>query len=242
MAHGTPDWAEVAPKTTVYGGIDLAEHAVRIGSIVSFDGRGSVVWADDFESGIHKWDEIGSGDGHDAEWSAVYARNGGFSCKITPGADGNFLGGIRTYLPPLTLGKVGLEVSWVRPTTFTDFSIFFYHVHPTKGWRSGIKFVDATATLQYYDSSLAWQDIEAGVGARASGYLFNILKLVIDLENDLYTRLIFNNREWDLSPYGLYTNGGSAVTEALIEVQLVVPSAFGTPSYIDDVIVTQNEP
>lgn len=242
MAHGQPDYGAYAPKETVGSMADNAELAARLGSIVTYDRRGDVVWYDDFESATLKWSSLGTDADADADISAAYARGGAFSCKITCGTGPTNRGGIQTYKPPPALSKVGLEVHWTRPLSdlvTVDFNL--YVRHPSKDWDAGIRWVDATGTLEYWDGA-AWQTIEAGLGGRASYYLFHPIKFVIDLENDLYHRLIFQNREWDLSAYPVATGGGGAIVETRIEVDSMGSGVLAPVYYVDDVILTQNEP
>lgn len=242
MAHGHPDYGIDTAKRTIHAVTDLGELAARLDSINTYDRRGDVVWFDDFESSLNKWQDGGVDLGHDAVISNAFARNGAFSCRLTCGSNGDFEGVLETYKPPPVLSKVGLEVHWTRPAfNFTSIYFRLRIIHPTKDWDARIRFVSATATLQYWDGA-AFQDIEAGVGARADHLLFNPIKFVVDLDSDVYSRLMFHQRNWDLSSYAVPTAGGSAVTETQISILAV--GATGTNPYlhIDDVILTQNEP
>jgi len=55
VAHGTPDWGVTAGARTVYQMTDLGELAVRLGSIVTHDRRGDVIFLEDFEEGMGRW-------------------------------------------------------------------------------------------------------------------------------------------------------------------------------------------
>jgi len=242
MPHGLPDYGLDAAKETVYGLADLGELAARQKSIVTFDRRGDIIWLDDFESSLNKWEDRGVDLGHDAAISNAYARNGAFSCKLTCGRDGDFEGIIHTYKPPPVLSKVGLEVHWTRPgTSFISIYFRLEITHGAKSWDARIRFLSATATLQYWDGAV-FRDIEAGVGVRANHLLFSPLKFVIDLDGDVYSRLILHHRSWDLSSYAVPTGGGGALRDTRISILAVGATGVNTPLYIDDVILTQNEP
>ena len=60
MGHGYPDYGTQGPVSTVHSIQDLGELAVRLGSIVTFDRRGNVLWLDGFDSGIGAWSKGGN--------------------------------------------------------------------------------------------------------------------------------------------------------------------------------------
>jgi len=70
MAHGTPDWGVTASKKTIYSLHDMGELAVRLGSIVSFDRRGDVIFSDSFQNGLGKVYASGVGAGFEC-WPSV---------------------------------------------------------------------------------------------------------------------------------------------------------------------------
>src|SRR4030042_6725681 len=85
---GLPDYSQSKPlgavpvssNSPVYTLTDSAELARRLGSITTFDGRGYILWYDDFEGGAvgTRWTTSGT-----VTQSAAYCRNGTYSCKIT---------------------------------------------------------------------------------------------------------------------------------------------------------------
>ncbi|GAI56753.1 unnamed protein product, partial [marine sediment metagenome] len=81
MAHGQPDFGMYQIAKTIYRLADMGELAVRLGSIVTHDRRGDVIWMDNFDSGIAKWYQFASDDDGLVEWSAERSRSGGFSAN-----------------------------------------------------------------------------------------------------------------------------------------------------------------
>ena len=63
MAGETPDYGRLSAQATVFPVTDLGELAARLGSIVSHDRRGDVIWLDGFEDGLDKWQPTTSGSG-----------------------------------------------------------------------------------------------------------------------------------------------------------------------------------
>jgi len=52
VAHGAPDWWGTEQTSTVHLVQDVGELAARLGSIVTFDRRGNVIWLTSFEDGL----------------------------------------------------------------------------------------------------------------------------------------------------------------------------------------------
>lgn len=242
MAHGQPDYSGTSQKITTYSLSDMAELAARLGSINTFDRRGDLVWYDDFEATLNKWVNNGNGTGHDADVSTTAARNGAQSCKIVTGSDGQLSGVIYAYAPELVKSKVGLEVHWTRPSFNWTYIYFRLQIiHSDYQWDARIKFQDSDASLHYWDGS-AYQQIATGVGARSSAYQFLPLKFVVDLDNEVYERLLFQRTEYDLTSYALPSAAGSAITETVISIYSEGTAGNNVTGYVDDIILTQNEP
>lgn len=242
MAHGQADYGKYAPKLTVGSMADNAELATRLGSIVTYDRRGDVIWYDDFESGINKWEDRSTDLGHGLDVSALYARNGGFSAKITCGSNGAFAGTMGHFQAPPVKSKVGLEAHWARPLfNFTNIYFRMFIEHTTEVWDARIRFVSATGALEYWDGA-AWQTIQLNVGARAWPSHFHALKFVVDLDTNLYTRLLFENLSFDLSGYTLPHTVVAATPDLIATIQAVGANGVNSLVHIDDVILTQNEP
>ena len=86
MAHGTPDWGVTAGAVTTYQVTDLGELAVRLGSPISHDRRGDVIWWDDFECTLNKWQTVANGAGSSVALSDARARNGRYSALLISGS------------------------------------------------------------------------------------------------------------------------------------------------------------
>lgn len=242
MPHGTPDWAEMAPRSTVYSGIDLTELAARLDSIVTFDRRGDVVWIDDFESGIGKWQLVRNNLAGARASSAEYARSGAFSCKITAGDAATNWAGIQHYGPRPVLSKVGFEFSFSFYEE-TDRIRMEMEVYDGEYWvDSLIQFNPQAYTLEYLGSDNNLHEFATGVYRRDYLWLFHTAKVVVDFTTRKYVRFILDDAEYDLSAHAAYSilNAASPVVYYLIDHR--IDGVSYPDMYVDDVIITQNEP
>lgn len=242
MPHGHPDYGAGAPATTIYTIQDMAELAARLGSIITFDRRGNVIWFDDFENEPRGRYAFGGAAGYSLDWCSERSRNGGFCAKITSGPGSPFSGWGTKKLPYPVLGKLGLEASFDLDTNASEFFILFDLYDGTIIHRAGLRFTPSSGEVAYEDSNAAWVALATSLFYPFSGLLFNTVKLVADFENDLYVRVIVNNQTYDLSAQGLFTeaNGGTAYLH--ITYMVYGSSGKSAVCYLDDAIVTQNEP
>lgn len=242
MAHGTPDWAEIAPKKTVYATIDLAELAARLGSIVTFDRRGDVIFLDSFEGGIEKWGHFLYGDGAAIEWTSKEARSGAFSCKMTTGKDDDQAATLQGETPYPVLSKLGMEVSFSCLETLNIFQIQFEVTPWPNLTLGGLQYLPPSNTLKYQDEDGNWQNLDTDLSHFAFTRNFNTMKIVTDPLNHKYVRAIFNNNSYDMSTLTL-APARSAIAPCLRRwIRVEGPALANITSYVDDVIITQNEP
>jgi len=242
MAHGYPDYGIYTPKKTVHALQDMAELAARSGSIVTFDRRGDVIWLDDFESGIEKWAAILQGTGAEAVNTAETARNGGYSVKLTTGNaadDWAFLAHPHAY--PV-FSKLGFEISFSLDSAIKDVRIFLVLYTGTTQHVAEIVYIHSTGELQYRDQNNVYQTFATITPLRVYSKLFHTIKLVIDPANTKYYSLILNNQTFDLSAYSYFTTSSVVYPYMEVAIQVSTPDAVNRSIYVDDAIITQNEP
>jgi len=240
MAKGQPDFGAYAPTETIVGLSDMGELAARLGSIVTFDRRGNVVFLEDFEIGTVRWSTEGPV-GALMGWSSNYARSGSFSYRIQTGATS----GTNTYI----VRKSG------RPRLST-IGVEFSHTGGSNWWRlrlrvvlfDGTNYIDAhvyydntDGKLYLYDSSGVYTVIGTYQKPAYNGEFFT-MKLVADFEAAKYKRLIANNQEIDLSAIAMYQHASTEAPALWTYIGLSPKLASAADVYIDDVIITQNEP
>lgn len=240
---GLPDYSApkptgAVPVGTIYTSTDMGELAARLGSIVTFDRRGNVLFLDDFESGFSKW--IATGDaGFSAAQSADYARSGGFSAKLVTGpvAGNEIIISKRTPYP--TLSSVGFEFSFSHNSEIDiTNTIFLYDGTNSYGFEvaynraSGILVINTGSFERLMSGLFLYQDYT----------LFHTIKLVVDLETKKYIRLILDNNVFTNLSRCAPNIFASAIAPVL-ETYTIVTTPIAAPAtvYIDDTIVTQNE-
>lgn len=225
-----------------YQHMGLAELAARLGSLVSYDRRGNVVWLTDFTHGLQ-----GVTPGVDNVASTVRITPltsyvGGFSLEFDPRAAASSYGNYRRVLYPLIGGKVGAEFTFSfqpDPVAIT-FRIQYFdgdYRYPGEVTYT-VADKDWTVLDDASDDVLVLENAEVQTGYES----WHTLKVVIDTVTKKYHRLLIDGDVVDVSDISLLTvaDTGLGVIDVKFEVQ--GSATAHAPGYLDSIIVTQNEP
>jgi hypothetical protein len=242
MAKGQPDFGALAPTETIAGLSDMGELAARLGSVVIFDRRGNVIAIDYFDSGIEQWHKYGDA-GYSVDWDGNYAKSGAFSCKLTTGPVAGNTVTIERYISVPVLSSLGMEVSFSYLKNWRYLNLEMQILDGIYAYLARIRLDYVNNKLQYFDSAAHYQDIPGG--SYICGEVpneFDTLKFVADFTTAKYKRLISNNREFDLSEIDIRKYGQVETPLMYCSAVLTTNAAEAAIGYIDDIIITQNEP
>lgn len=242
MARGQPDFGAYQQTKTIVGVSDIGELAGRLGSIDTFDRGGQVVLLDDFEDNINKWDLSLTGAGSAIALSTDTAKNGAKSCKITTGDTIGDDSQMARYLGYPVSSKLGLEVSMAMHSFASPIDITLHTDNGTTWTVGRLRFKPDADTLQYLDSAGDYQDISTNVPVYLMKQAFHTFKLVIDLETGKYVRAKVNQTTFDLSDIALHTSTFLVHNFLGVIITTYARGADNYDTYVDDLIITQNEP
>lgn len=234
------------PKPTTFSLTDVGESAARLGSIVTFDRRGDVIWLDDFENNLNKWSLAGVGVGGGVALSILAARSGASSCALTTGDVINDWRRITRETPYPVLGRLGFEISFVYNDDISEY-LWQMEVYtgPAGTWtRPQVRFVPgAPPTLAIVESDgVTWTPLSITVSLAEGLQLFNTLKLVGNFLTNTYERVILNNVEYDASAHAMQSVPSVAPAHLAIHFHVATRVNSNQVVYADDAIITQNEP
>lgn len=241
MPHGYPPWSGIKKQTVFSLPIDMAELAVRLGSPVTFDRRGDVVYLDSFADGLGPWSPLTSGTGGGVAISTERTRSGAYSCRLTGGSSSSEYARISKGFPLPALGKIGLEVSFNEASLCKTIEAHLFVDDGTAVNHARIRYNCDDGDFEYYDSGGSWVDLDAATPLYSSNKVFHTMKLVFDLVEMEYTRAALND-EWYAMP-GIAGEAAATTGYKTVLVLVYVYSDTGENgvAYIDDVILTQNE-
>ena len=240
--HTLPDYTTKYRMVQVFGSTDVNENAVRLGSIDTFDRRGNVIVLDDFEGVFLKWDMVRSAAPNDAVLIANRAKNGSQSCKLEAGAVANEWVGIENYFIIPQLGKIGFEISFTK-AAFVKYIEWFYTLYTgVYKYETGIRYTVAGGLLEYYNDAAGWTELHPGIKLHGGTHTFHTLKVVVDAGTGRYVRALLNNNYFDMSAINMDSTGDVTAAKSYFSVKSTAQGVFNGNMYVDDFILTQNEP
>jgi hypothetical protein len=242
MPHGTPDWYGLYSLSVNYFLQDLAEHAVRLGSIVSTDRRGTCVLIDGFDKGLAGWELVAT-DGLHYPRLTVYPsyRSDAALMLHTSEIPGKYTG-ITKWIQTLEIEGIGIELC-IAPDAYLgalEIGVKVYR-DGTLYWIRA-RWNSESGFFELYRSDDTWKELVDIVGIQQNGLTFSTLKVVADLNTGYYNRVIINGVTTRATATEIFTDDTSVGDHTEIYVLCDCGGEPGTHTVIDDIIVTQNEP
>ena len=225
--------------------IGNAELAARLGAPARWDRRGSVVMQDSFEGGMNRAKISSSyGSSYQAVITAERACSGGYSLKLVPGTSENDLVAVTEYAVfPKYTGLAGFEAHFAvadnEGTVFVSFWVYTGSLFID----SAVKIDLANSHVYYLDSTDNWVDTGEQIGGTGLDYIWHGVKIVLDLTNHNYVRILADDNQIDMSGISNATSSNTSTPQVGGKVYVTTP-ASGVPPvlYVDDLIYTINEP
>ncbi len=243
MAHGHPDYGVGSPLQTVHTSTDIAELAARLGSPDTFDRRGNVLWMDDFEGGIEKWEFGSVPAGGSLVWSSDSSKTGRFCAKMTAVASDGGVSQMTCRLAYPVTTRLGFEVAFSLPVE--DLALISLQLQlflGGVGHLAQLSYYGATHTLVYMDKVLREVPLTPPVELGTYRIFFHVMKVVIDIETSEYVRAVLDNHEWDLAGGKLDDYMAPDFDELVGVFGLLVDTDEEPHVLVDNCIITMNEP
>lgn len=241
MPHGAPDDSNVVRTGPPYILEDMAELAVRLGSVHAYDRRGFIMYMETFQKGLCGWTTNPQGTGSSVNLVAGASVSPPYSVRLTGGSDGNQSALISRAYPFPLLSIHGLEVAFSLSAQVDRFQVELNVTTEGSQYRAVIEYDHTNTQLEYVDSAGAWQVLDADLELFVGDDTFQALKLVVDMENGKYVRLLLNQTVYSLSGIGLLE--AVSILEDHLGAVLTVYSNAGQNGYVhvDNIILTQQE-
>ncbi|MBT9148555.1 MAG: hypothetical protein DDT32_02330 [Syntrophomonadaceae bacterium] len=221
---------------------EMAELAARLGSINTFDRRGDVIWMDEFGDNINKWLIDRWGVGSSATLSTETALCGSRSAKLSTGSvSGNFSRIVRYQHIPLDT-PIGFEVSfagipWGGEHRFDPSINTGTHFVIT-----AVRFIASTGTLSVWIRPHTWLTLVSGLTILDHLQAFSTIKVIYNIPARRYHRVYFNNLAFDVSAHSFNEDVDTHMPCIIPSIQFTTRTAVSLATYIDNVIITRNEP
>jgi len=222
--------------------IGNAELAVRLGSPVIDEQRGRVQYIDTFEEGAVRWQlGVGGTDGS-AAITPLYARSGGYAVMLRASSDILRTADMANYSIVLPNARTGFAYSFSLDGNCDEHTLEILRYDGTYKHDIRLKFDDAIDQVQILNDVPAWTNVLATDLGTRNLWHFHSLKLVVDLVNHTYLRLVLDNAETDLSmhAYAAVLNGTKPEMATTITHKSM--ALVNDIAVIDNFIITTAEP
>lgn len=241
MPHGTPDWWGSAPKETTHALDDMGELAARLGSIVTYDRRGDVVFIEDFNGGMSAWDCGGEGV-VSCDLMAKPTVSGSLAIRLTPPVGDGLECWARRVVPYPVLSKIGVEAWFTANTNLKYFSVQLWFYTAGSIIEFEARYNHTNGKIEIEDPEGTWNDIGTPGTAVVAVPVFNVIKMVVDILSGDYVRVIYNDHEYDASAKSGVVAGGVGIKMLSVKVLSENSGDVVLTTDVDNIIVTQNEP
>jgi len=238
----SPDWSKYLPLSKRYSLQDLGELAARLKSLDVYDRRGEVIWWEDWSGGVGRWTVSGVGAGFGVTLDASIWYLSPYSAKIKAGSGATKSVVMWTFLAPLHLTKLGIEIAFVTSNDFSHLNLSLYRYDGAMLTKAEVRLSYADSELLYLDENAAYVEFATEVSIPLVSNLFHQFKLVVDEELDEYVRVLFNETEYDLSGIAARTEANTATARTYLAIELVSSVVTNAIIYCGQVLVTSNEP
>ena len=221
---------------------DLGELAVRLGSPVTYDRRGTVYWLTDFEEGIEGTLNGGDGTGWEVRATHHHSVRGYLCARLTGGSTGNLTASVGKRLSPALFTTYGLEVTFSCESDLSQVLVILQYNDGTTRHYTSLQIVPSTGEVDYRGSDgnyhlLGYVDID-----NDDPDLFYTVKIVSDLITDQWVRVLFNQTEFDMTGIDIYTNADASQPRIEVTAGVISAAAHNGIAYIDSMIVTVGDP
>ncbi len=242
MPHGAPDDSDVVKTGVVHRLDDLAEAVARRGSPNVWDRRGDVLFLTDFREGLGPFHTAFSGDGGGIALVTGHSRQGAYSIRLRAGSDDDHYAYLHLAFPFQDPSPVGLEFSF-SVAEWTE------HVRAEIVWydgtneRVGLVAYNHTAhQLWYWIHPGEWAFLERTITLNECLRPEHTLKLVVDMATGEYARFMLDDRTYAVFKYPVHVVPDTRAPYWYFAIWQFGVAGHNPDCYIDNVIVTQNEP
>jgi len=234
LMDGSDQWGQ----SLRVGNADLVG---RLGSPVTWDWRGNVLYMHDFSTGWGPCYTAITGTGAAIAITPERGGYGGYAVKMTAGSDGTRLARVQLPIGVNPGARVGVAA---RFSIYSNTGFVRVMLERWGDPSSPVGYVQldvADKEIQVYDDALSWQtlgDAPVGLGS----YTYCWLKLVIDQDTGKYERVLYNDIYYDASEHTCSTSAIAQEGTMTVSVSNYGREGVNDIIYLDQLVLTVNEP
>jgi len=220
----------------------MAELATRLGSPVTYDRSGDVVWLTTFEYGLQGTVLGTSGAASSGTITPARSNNGPFSLEMDPDNNEDSYVNWKRIIQFLESGKVGAEVCVSVDTGFEAVRLTIWSWDGDNELYAPVDYAEEGGLWKVRDKDLGWVTVLSDYVLQQGPGAWHNIKVVIDTENKTYVRLLVDKEVVVLDSYNLVETESEDLGQIEVRFTNYGCAASHAAVYLDTVIVTQNEP
>jgi len=234
LMDGSDQWGQ----SLRVGNADLVG---RLGSPVTWDWRGNVLYMHDFSTGYGPTFTATTGTGAAVAITPERGGYGGYALKMTAGSDSTRLARVQMPIGINPSDRVGFAAR------FSIYSNTGYVRLMAEHWTGatspvGYAQIDvANKVLKVLDGDSVWQTL-GSVPTSLGSFCYCWFKLVIDPDGGNYERVLYNDKEYDASAHTLASSAIASEGVLACSVSNYGREGVNDIIYLDQIVVTVNEP
>jgi len=238
----SPDYSKYLLGSVRFSLQDMGELAARLGSPMVYDRRGEVQFMSTFDNGLAGFTTGISGTGASVKLVVDGGYRWPYHVLLTPGTTLNKYAAVGVQVGAVGAKKIGCE--WVFAIV-GGFDYVRFDLYGTDGvtYNQGQVRINYLArTLQVRDENSVYRTIQTIPQIAFAAPVYLSVKVVIDLENHTYDRIVVSDEVYDASAYSFYTEESGTFQNIYAAITLFDDAAPIAAGHVAQVILTVNEP
>ena len=240
MVRGLPDDANVMGYGDMQRSDDITELAARLGSPLTYERRGNVLYSETFKHGASTWNVLRASVAENATLTGSYHITDGAGLLLETTLDTAQIVSGKRDLPLFSEGFYGLFIVASMRADTKYFQLAAEYYDGTKVWDYSIRLSSMYETLGYKGSAGAFVELTDELNFFSGRDNFHAIGIVFDTVTDEYTEITLDGVTYDMSD--ITTQGVINATAPLVRVDMWVESDSlnQATAVVDSVVLVQN--
>ena len=240
MPRGTPDWYNAGQSNIAVSLSDMGELAVRLGSPVSFDRSGKTIYFDEFSHFDGLYTVSNSGGVSDFQADTARYEYGGGSAKAVIGVGTanwcNLTRYFRMWGGKYLSCEIALNTDYIPNILgFTIDVVYQGILH-----YAIVKIIDDMKTFQVFRTGGVYETFKTFTTTPYVTTMFNVLRLIYDIEEETYVGFTFNDQTFSLTDYVLHTTTDNSGHKFLFTLVVFGHSTQQLSAWLDRIIISED--
>jgi hypothetical protein len=241
MGKDTPDWGGIYNSGQFYPLFDMAELAARLGSPITYDRRGSLIWHYAFELGIGDVGPAGVLGGGVVLSTSVW-ESPPFCARLFTGANAASQASVERRLPVPQSLRVGFQASLRLGTEADHALLILEHFDGDTRHYTWLDIDPLNSQLLVLTQGGVEVTLSSALPDLNTGYYFAHAKVVADLTDHSLVRALLDTDEYNLAGYSMAFQADASAPHIRGRVLLDNVEAVAADVYVDTLIFTAAEP